>query len=281
MNIRFIIACLAAAAGVQQAAGGTVTPYTNASGLACVTGPDPLVFNRCVYGTDINTTLPAGTGTMTMSANSQSGYGVLRASTALSFTGSNTRAYGLASNFANFLDIITIGFPSGTGSEGNLLLGFTLDGTNTASSGYLAQARVLAVIDPGLSGNGQSYELYFTEPAVSGMFFFPTTFTFVYGQPFSLTFQLTDQCTNAGFGPGNQGTAPGICVSDFSNTLILSALDVVDSQGNPINGVTFSSESGTQYSANGVVPEPSTFGLLATALVSLGAIRCKMRRRKI
>ena len=114
--------------------------------------------------------------------------------------------------------------------------------------------------------------LSFTAASVSGTFFFPKTFTFIYGQPFPLIFQLT---TNDGsFAPV---TAPGSATSDFSDTLVLSALNVVDSEGQPVNGVTFSSLSGTRYSVNGVVPEPPSWILLLSGILGLMALRIILR----
>jgi hypothetical protein len=58
----------------------------------------------------------------------------------------------------------------------------------------------------------------------------------------------------------------------------LSGIELFDSAGNPITTFTIQSDSGTQYSANGVVPEPGSAALVALGAVGLCAFG--FRRRK-
>ncbi|HLO97074.1 MAG TPA: PEP-CTERM sorting domain-containing protein, partial [Fimbriimonas sp.] len=62
-------------------------------------------------------------------------------------------------------------------------------------------------------------------------------------------------------------------VSDFSSTLVLDHIEVIDANGDLVtSGVTLSSASGTQYN---MVPEPASMMAL-----SLGAVALLRRRKK-
>jgi hypothetical protein len=255
--------------------------FIRATGDACVSpsAASPFACSQSVEGATINAVFTAGTGTATVSANSQSAYGVLHSQAGASFTGSTTPELIYVNGAAGFSDEITISFAPFTGSTGYLLVGFTLDGTISNSGSLNAAAYVNAAV-----GSTIGQVPNFTSSA-AGQFFFPETFSFVYGTPFGLYFNLG---TVAGsFNPGPPGrifpytaTASGSGDSDFEDTLVLTALDVVDSQGNPVSGVTFTSESGTQYSADGVVPEPSTPLLVGAGIVAIGVLRFRARKSK-
>lgn len=59
-------------------------------------------------------------------------------------------------------------------------------------------------------------------------------------------------------------------VSDYSSTLTLDHIEVVDGDGNLVSGVTVTSDSGTNYS---VVPEPATLAVLSAGLLALARRR--------
>ncbi|MBS1705677.1 MAG: PEP-CTERM sorting domain-containing protein [Armatimonadetes bacterium] len=61
-------------------------------------------------------------------------------------------------------------------------------------------------------------------------------------------------------------------VSDYSSTLVLDHIEVVDSSGNLVSGVTVTSDSGTQYQ---VVPEPGTLLILVGGLAAFRRARRK------
>jgi hypothetical protein len=61
------------------------------------------------------------------------------------------------------------------------------------------------------------------------------------------------------------GTSPAGS-SDFSDTLTLAAINVVDANGNPIPGVTIASSSGIEYTVD---PEPATSAIVMLPPTSL------------
>ena len=67
--------------------------------------------------------------------------------------------------------------------------------------------------------------------------------------------------------------------SDFSGTLKLSTIEVVDSLGNPVSVWTVSSGSGTVYN-QALVPEPTTLALLAFGGTLILARRRNKNRNK-
>lgn len=66
-------------------------------------------------------------------------------------------------------------------------------------------------------------------------------------------------------------------ISDFSATLTLAAIEIVDANGNPVTGVTATSASGTRYNVLGApVPEPAS--LLAVAFGLVPILRRRSRK---
>jgi hypothetical protein len=269
----FIVIAVAMAAMLQEVSASSLS----ASGFACVapTTSVPFACSQSANAPTISTVLAAGTGSSTVSTSNQSGYGVLHSQAAASFTGSSTPVLTYVNGAASFTDQITINFAPFTGSTGYLDVGFTLDGIIARSGSLNAESYVTVVVD-------RYDEVTFTS-SFAGTYFFPQSFSFVYGTPFDLFFNLGtvagtfDTAAGGGILPLTT-TASGSGDADFSNTLVLTALQVVDSQGHPVNGVTFTSDSGTSYSANGVVPEPSTLLLLGFGIAAITAQRFRVGR---
>jgi hypothetical protein len=82
------------------------------------------------------------------------------------------------------------------------------------------------------------------------------------GQAFSLTYALFATTAPA------PGTATDI---DFIDTLQLTGIEVFDQDMNPIEQFTIQSGSGTEYTADGVVPEPGSLLLLGSGILGVGA----------
>lgn len=216
---------------------------------------------------------------VSMSGLAESSYGVLRSSLVSSFSSTSNAYHTDLNATAEFQDILTISFAPFNGKQGLLALNFNLDGTLSGSapgtlpvqSAEPALTDVESCVGALTEGTPECQSDVFTPstPTVSGTFGYPHFFTFTYGQPFPLLFNLNVSglygicqvlCTFTGTGSTNE---------DFSDTLVLSGLQVFDQSGNPVTGATFTSESGTQYGPTGVIPEPSFFKLIFIGLVAL------------
>jgi hypothetical protein len=216
------------------------------------------------------------------SATADPQFGRLRAGASGSYnlSSSSTR---MAGAFAVAQDELTIGAPGLDGQAGTLDVSVTLDGTlnRIGGAGAAAWVAVDSGSDPNpFSGNNQSFSFDYVTVPVS-----PTVVTvdLVWGQPFYLTMILGAAvgtpltCLACRGGDSNVGpaTGAGSATADFLNTLTLSGLLPRDANGNPVLTAQYSSASTTQYSVNGVVPEPGTLLLLATGLA------LTLRRRRL
>lgn len=73
--------------------------------------------------------------------------------------------------------------------------------------------------------------------------------------------------------------------ADFSNTLRLSSIQLLDANGNQVNGATYLTASGARYNIAGAtygpaaVPEPGSVALLGGLVVPIAALLLKRRRR--
>ena len=149
-----------------------------------------------------------------------------------------------------------------------MFLNYTLDGT-IANSG-VARTMLGVHIEFGPT-RAQQWETFYSS-STFGTFSVPQAFSFTYGTPFELFFRL--YAISGTFAPNSgiiSAVGQGTGTADFFNTLVLSGMVVTDQSGTPVPGAQFLSASGTQYSENGVVPEPSTVAMALVPLICLGA----------
>jgi hypothetical protein len=215
-------------------------------------------------------------------------YGYLHGSSSgsLGISGTPATIYGYGG--ASFQDTLTISDPSLTGQTGYLQIGYSLDGT-VSSSGQ-DDGSILAIADVGGVGNpGTAYSANVYNSSVNGDFVFTQLFTFSYGTPFSFGVGLytavgtgtwiADPTSSFGFDYGfSPLTGSGSASANAADTLILSLLEVENSDGQPVAGVSYSSASGTIYGPQGVVPEPSTLLFVLPAFIIL-CVSVHFRRR--
>ena len=166
--------------------------------------------------------------------------------------------------FSDFDDTLQFGGALQSGYQARYV--FHVDGTNSGLGGF-ADLDVKIGSDPD--------EAFFS--TTSGYFEddWATTDHSINGQtPQHVHVQFSNQVVfNTYDGSlADGGTYSG--VSDFSATLSLTAIQVLDANGNPVSGVTVTSASGTKYPVN-PTPEPAT-----VAALGLGALACVRRRKQ-
>ena len=230
-----------------------------------------------------NYTLGSQSGTVQATAN----YGQLGVAASVNVT-SVTPEIFFSFAIADAFDELTINAPGLTGSQGFLNVYYTLNG-NISSSGAV-NPFVQVAFEAGNSQNGSStFSSAVYTSSTSGLFEDSSPLPFTFGTPFIFSMCLganngvglvpallqnanhfaTDLCSG---GYTNPASATGAGTIDFLDTLSLSSLQVNDSLGNPVNGATLVSASGTQYA---LAPEPGP-GL--TAALGLGMIAAYWKR---
>lgn len=93
------------------------------------------------------------------------------------------------------------------------------------------------------------------------------------GTTTSYDFQLTLQAVWGPAIPGTGEPASGTVSGDFSHTGIFGPATVQDLNGNTLDGVSVSSETGYDYLTGTVVPLPPVGLLFTSALTALGLAR--------
>jgi hypothetical protein len=112
----------------------------------------------------------------------------------------------------------------------------------------------------------------FPTPVVNqtGFINFPPL-TFQYGVPFNFVVQLG---TFTEAGPDS-----GSATADFYDTAVLTGLRVFTANGDEVAHPSFAAVSGTEYSTEGVVPEPTSLTLATTGILLLLLKAPKLRSR--
>lgn len=270
-------------AGAALSFASSLQVLTSADDTACAGSSTP-PFCGVLYDTQganasglavLNGTFGPSSAQETVSADAFASYGILNASASSSYNVSGTpESIGVTAN-ATFEDILTITDPSDpalNGQPGLLYLSYALDGQISGS------AFAVVVTQAGTSLGQQWVQQY--DSSVDGTFSLPAPIQFVYGQPFGLSIYLGASAGSpTGYGVLNEVTGSGSGSANFFDTFVLTGLDPTDESGNPVTGAAFSSQSGTVYSVDGVVPEPSLAIPLLMGIV--GMVAAKRRRSRL
>lgn len=249
-----------------------LTPHLTGAAIACLgtsTGGSTekemcdVIFNEQVVSSGV-ATQSAGLGppiSATVNAQASASYGFLRASTSSNFDitrPAGARVWG--DGFAAFEEIMTLtSLSQPCNTTGSMYVQFSITGNASSAGQGAAFAEVFSEVDrtalPAQLGS------VLVPSSVSATFIIPVLFQFTYCQPFGLQMWLdTDSGTVAPVFANNMPVAKsvnlavgtGAGVVNFFDTLVLSGLQVFDSQMHPVNDVTFTSGSGTPYTGNGV-----------------------------
>ena len=216
---------------------------------------------------------PISGGFVAVHEFASSSFGWLQSSSSATISAHNSGVSVGVTSTASFTEQFTVNFGQLTGETGLLLPRITVNGRNSSTSeaGFDNVAGVSArpYYSDGTAGPFDGVGFFPPQGVFDGVYRLPDLISFTFAQPFELTWSIsTDLNTD-----GTLTTSNAILSSVF-DTVIVSGLQVFDSRMNPIPEATITSGSGTQYTQNGVVPEPPTSSLfLLTALLVIGALR--------
>lgn len=231
---------------------------------------DPRVSYACrnVNGVACNgqTIVPGTAWVLDYSSDTQSAFGILRGRASAYLTGTNNGVtpptFVSVGGRANYFDTTTITGGVGSGTQ---TLRFHVTGTSSTSgspNSARAQLQYIPFDSQGNIGPEQNFAV-----DSFGNTYIPINFTF--GVPFTYEISFYSLAQILQYSDGSFAS------SDYSHTVVLDQVKVADGKGNLVSNFGIVAESGTSYSANGVVPEPASWLLIAVG----GAALAMYRRR--
>jgi hypothetical protein len=215
--------------------------------------------------------VPGTAMTMLFDAYGAANYGMLQAYGSALISGPSGGTppdYAVVRGRGAYRDIFTVlGGPAG--SDGSMSLEFTVTGTSmTSSSTNLAASGFILRLSQ--SGGGYTDDVF--ESGIDGVAV-SAAIPIVFGQPFEYEVWFTGGINILDFSNGSYANA------DFYHTAILTGIGVLDANQNLIGDFQIQADSGTVYTAHGIVPEPSTFLLIgATVPFLLLLLRRRVRQ---
>lgn len=165
-----------------------------------------------------------------------------------------------ALGFAGFDDTLQFGGDLQAGYKAKYI--FHVEGTNSDSNG---------LADLAFQVDSNPTESFFAFDPVNNTIWATQEYAIDGVNPHNVHVQFSNQAVlnfNA-IPDGSSFTS----ISDFSSTLVLSGIEILDSNDHPVSGVTVTSASGTNYAV--LTPEPGSL-----AALGLGAAALLRRRKK-
>jgi hypothetical protein len=208
---------------------------------------------------------------MTYDAYGLAAYGILGGFASESISGSIQSGavpaglYSVLNGLSNFDDTYTVSGGQ-VGTSGTMTATFTINGSSASSLGF---AGVVMFAIEGSTYSNDCGQL--TGPGTITC----TGIPIIYGQGTNILFQMSTIINGVSWTAGSSATA------NYANTATLTGIAVYDAADSPISNFSIVSGSGTEYTSDGVVPEPSAFGLSAMGSESSQSTRGGYEARKV
>ncbi|WP_332877666.1 PEP-CTERM sorting domain-containing protein [Massilia sp. S19_KUP03_FR1] len=229
--------------------------------------------NRTGAGCAGSVAVPETNWTLNFKASGTGGYGILKARAEVELTGDASQgefpSFASVGARTSFRDVYVFHGGNGTGTA---QFNFAVDGIADSSGG--ATARSLFQYVPVIGG----YEMWDQQrnfEVRDGVATVTVPFQFNRPTEFIIGFYALAQIWS--WEPDSKA------VADFSNTAILNQIIVRDERGNLVKDFSVTAESGTDYTATGVVPEPTTALLMLAGILALegGRRRALLQKRVV